>query len=232
MSDTDIETIENWMRSTRTGRVSVRKQGDKIRIDVDGMSKVIPYSDEVYEKLKALANEIRAQFRGSTSVPGVSDVALFQATVRGKKPIVEQTMEKLAWLQGAILDFGSEAMIAILLASGENPDNIPEIVARSKDKDTFVNYMASKLYSIISAARECGDAAALRDEVLEKELKLYLLEEKFDELASQVVALASEVSRLRRMHEIALALMDQDQLERYSRVLQLAGLLREGGLSE
>jgi hypothetical protein len=177
--------------------------------------------------LKAVEQEVRASAgvgRGRTSAPGYSDIALFQTQIRGKRPLVEQLMDKLSWLQGAMLDFGAESLIAILLASGEDPDKIPQIIQGFNDKSTFVNYVITKLYNLIKLTKECGDAAALREELTEKDLKLSILEEKVNELYAMFSMLNEEVLKIKRMRDIALILMSDEQLSKYSKIIQVMGI--------
>jgi len=222
------EELEQIIRNAKDpSTVRVRRQEDKIRVDVDGRSYLIPYNEEAYKKLKEVEQEVRASVgvgRGRTSVSGYSDVALFMTQVRGKRPLVEQLMDKLTWLQGAMLDFGAESLIAILLATGEDPDKIPQIIQGFNDRASFVNYLITKLYNLLKLTKECGDAAALREELTEKDLKLSILEEKINELYTMFSMLNEEVMKIKRMRDIALILMNDEQLSKYSKIIQIMGI--------
>jgi hypothetical protein len=222
------EELEQIMRNAKDlSAVRVRRQEDKIRVDVDGRSYLIPYNEEAYKKLKEVEQEVRSAVgssRGRTTVPGYSDVALFMTQVKGKRPLVEQLMDKLSWFQGAMLDVGAEALIAILLAYGEDPDRIPQIIQGFNDRSTFVNYVITRLYNLIKLTKECGDTAALREELTEKDLKLSILEEKVNELYAMFSMLNEEVIKIKRMRDIALILMSDEQLSKYSKIIQIMGI--------
>jgi hypothetical protein len=224
------EEIINFIKSAKE-RVRVFREGQsKIRIDVDDQTRRIPYNEDLFKKLQAVATEVKEAIRGKgrTSAAGTSDVALFSTQVRGKRPLVEQLMEKLAWLQGAMLDIGAETFVAVLMASGENPDRIPEIVEGFNNRDKFVNYVLDKLYNFISAAKSQQELLALREQLIEKDLKLAMLEDKMDEIRTENLMLTEKIEKLKRMYEMALAIMDKEQIDKHVRMLQIIGII-EGG---
>jgi hypothetical protein len=148
--------------------------------------------------------------------------------VRGKRPLVEQLMEKLAWLQGAMLDIGAETFVAVLMASGENPDRIPEIVEGFNNREKFVNYVLDKLYNFISAAKSQQEVLAMREQLVERDLKLAMLEDKMEEMNVAMSVLMERLEKLKRMYEMALSIMDTEQLDKHTRMLQILGII-EGG---
>jgi hypothetical protein len=133
--------------------------------------------------------------------------------VKGKRPLVEQLMEHLAWTEGAFLDIGKEATLATLIASGEDPSKIPQIIQQFNKKEDFVNYVMSKYYNFIEASARCGDVSIYKDQVLERDLKIALLQEQISSLESQLYMLQD------KMLEIALALMDDRQRDVFNRML-------------
>lgn len=225
-----LEDAERFIREAKQ-KVYVRRDGDRIRIIVDGKSISIPYDEETYKRLYDLANEVREQLRSGrgTEVRSVSDVSLFMTTVRGRKPLVEHLMEKLTWFQKAVLDIGSEAFIAVLLASGEDPNKIPQIVEGTRDVDKFKSYVLDKFYNLVAAGKDSSKLIAqieeLREEVNLKDAQLALLEEKLGELSSRLSYFASSAERFRRMLEIAMTLMTSEQLDKYTRILSVMGLV-------
>jgi predicted RNase H-like nuclease (RuvC/YqgF family) len=224
------EEIIDFIRSAKE-RVRVFREGqNKIRIDVDDQTRRIPYNEELFKKLQAVAAEVKETIRsrGRTSVAGTSDTALFSTQVRGKRPLVEQLMEKLTWLQGAMLDVGAETFVAVLMASGENPDRIPEIIQGFNDREKFVNYVLDKLYNFISAAKSQQEALSLREQLVERDLKIAVLEDKLEEMSVAVSMMSTRLERLKRMYEMALSIMDVEQLDKHTRMLQILGII-EGG---
>jgi len=226
------EEIIDFIRSARE-KVRVFREGqNKIRIDVDDQTRRIPYNEELFKKLQAVAAEVKEAIRGRgrTSSAGTSDVALFSTQVRGKRPLVEQLMDKLAWLQGAMLDIGAETFVAVLMASGENPDRIPEIVEGFNNREKFVNYVLDKLYNFISAAKSQQEVLAMREQLVERDLKIAMLEDKMEEMNVAMSMLMERAEKLRRMYEMALSIMDAEQLDKHTRMLQLLGIIEGGGV--
>ena len=226
------EEIIDFIRSARE-KVRVFREGqNKIRIDVDDQTRRIPYNEELFKKLQAVAAEVKEAIRGRgrTSSAGTSDVALFSTQVRGKRPLVEQLMDKLAWLQGAMLDIGAETFVAVLMASGENPDRIPEIVEGFNNREKFVNYVLDKLYNFISAAKSQQEVLAMREQLVERDLKIAMLEDKMEEMNVAMSMLMERAEKLRRMYEMALSIMDVEQLDKHTRMLQLLGIIEGGGV--
>jgi hypothetical protein len=224
------EEIIDFIRSAKE-RVRVFREGqNKIRIDVDDQTRRIPYNEDLFKKLQTVAAEVKETIRsrGKTSVAGTSDTALFSTQVRGKRPLVEQLMEKLTWLQGAMLDIGAETFVAVLMASGENPDRIPEIIQGFNDKEKFVNYVLDKLYNFISAAKSQQEALSLREQIVERDLKIAVLEDKLEEMSVAMSMMSARLERLNKMYEMALSIMDAEQLDKYTRMLQILGII-EGG---
>ena len=228
------EEIIDFIRSAKE-RVRVFREGqNKIRIDVDDQTRRVPYNEDLFKKLQAVAAEVKETIRsrGKTSVAGTSDIALFSTQARGKRPLVEQLMEKLAWLQGAMLDIGAETFVAVLMASGENPDRIPEIIQGFNDKEKFVNYVLDKLYNFISAAKSQQEALSLREQIVERDLKIAVLEDKLEEMSVAMSMMSARHERLKRMYEMALSIMDAEQLDKYTRMLQILGIIEGGEMTQ
>jgi hypothetical protein len=228
------EEIINFIKSAKE-KVRVFREGqNKIRIDVDDQTKRIPYDEELMKKLQEVAQEVKESIRaskGKTAVTGMSDTSLFTVQVRGRKPLVEQLMDKLAWLQGAMLDIGSEAFIAVLMASGENPDRIPEIIQGFGDRDKFVNYVLEKLYNFISMAKAYPEVQSIKEQLWDREVRLSILEDKVDDLFNLYTKVVEEMKKLRKRYEIAIALMDEEQRHRLNKILMATELISQSGES-
>jgi hypothetical protein len=220
------EELEKWIRSAKED-ARVWKERNKIRIDVDGTTKKIPFDEELFTRLRAVASEVRQKLKSQEEAqttrgrPPVvtTDVGLFQIQVKGKRPLVEQLMEHLAWTEGAFLDIGKEATLATLIASGEDPSKIPQIIQQFNKKEDFVNYVMSKYYNFIEASTRCGDVSTYKEQVLERDIKIALLQEQISSLESQLNMLQDNLNRTRKMLEVALALMDDRQRDVFNRML-------------
>jgi hypothetical protein len=220
------EELERWIRSAKEN-VSVRRERNKIRIDVDGVSKRVPYDEELFRRLHDIASEVKQKLKGQEEAqttrgrPPIvtTDVGLFQIQVKGKRPLVEQLMEHLAWTEGAFLDIGKEATLATLIASGEDPSKIPQIIQQFNKKEDFVNYVMSKYYNFIEASTRCGDVSVYKEQVLERDIKIALLQEQISSLNAQLNMLQDNLNRTRKMLEVALALMDDRQRDVFNRML-------------
>lgn len=226
------EDAERLVREAKQ-KVYVRKMGDKIRIDVDGKSYTMPYDEELLNRLQAIASEVRDKIRSGekTEVKGVSDIALFATTVRGRKPIVENLMEKLSWLQSAIQDIGTEAMIAVLMASGESPEKIQTVIEGARDVERFKSFVMEKFYNLLIAGKDSSKMMSqleqLKEEVSMRDLKIAVLEQKLEELSGKLWYLMDSADRYRKMLEMSMTIMDDRQLDKLIRMFKVFGLMRE-----
>jgi hypothetical protein len=226
------EEAEQRIRSTKR-TVYVRKSGNRIRVEVDGEHYYLPYDEETLNRLQALAAEVRERIRSGerTEVRGVSDIALFATTVRGRKPIVENLMEKLSWLQNVIQDIGTEAMIAVLMASGEDPERIQSVIEGARDVERFKTYVIEKFYNLLVAGKDSTKLVSqleqLKEELSMRDIKIAVLEQKLDELGSKVWYLMDVAGRYRKMLEMAVTLMNDEQLTKFTKMLKVFGLVGE-----
>jgi hypothetical protein len=217
------EELEGIIRSAQR-HVSVRKEGKNLRIDVDDQTIRVPYDEELHKRLSAVASEVRAALSGKTrprAVSATSDVAHFYTAVRGHRPLVEDLMQRLAWAQRAFLNIGRDTFLAVLLASGEDPKRIPEIVHRFSNEDELHNYVIDKLFSMIAASKECAELPSIKEQLWDREVRLALLEERVDELYDLYIKVRDEISKLKTRYELALSLMTDEQRDILNRVLMV-----------
>jgi CHASE3 domain sensor protein len=216
------EELEGIIRSAQR-YVRVYKEGKNLRIDVDGQTIRVPYNEELHKKLHEVASEVRASLstgvKPKSVATAVSDVMHFYTVVRGHRPLVEDLMNRLAWAQRAFLNVGRDTFLAVLLASGEDPKRIPEIVHKFSSEDELHNYVMDKLFNMISASRECADLPSIKEQLWDREVKLSLIEERIDELYDLYMKVRDEIAALKLKYDIALSLMTDEQRDMLTRVL-------------
>lgn len=227
-----LEELEGIIRGAQHF-VRVYKEGKNLRIDVDGQTIRVPYNEEWHKRLSELAKEVRASLgigaaKAKLPAAAVSDVSHFYTAVRGHRPLVEDLMQRLAWTQRAFLNIGRDTFLSVLLASGEDPKRIPEIVHRFSSEDELHNYVMDKLFSMIAASRECAELPSIKEQLWDREVRLAILEERIDELYDLYIKVRDEISRLKTRYDLALALMTDEQRDTLSRVLMVV----EGSAAE
>jgi hypothetical protein len=225
------EEAEQRIRSAKR-IVYVRKSGNRIRVEVDGEYYYLPYDEETLNRLQAIATEVRDRIRSGerTEVRGVSDIALFATTVRGRKPIVENLMEKLSWLQNVIQDIGTETLIAVLMASGEDPERIQTVIEGARDAERFKTYVIEKFYNLLIAGKDSAKLVSqleqLKEELSIRDVKIAILEQKLEELSGRLWHLMDMASRYGEMLKMAMTLMDEEQLTKFTKMVEVFGLMR------
>ena len=218
-----LEELEGIIRSAQHF-VRVYKEGKNLRIDVDGQTIRVPYNEEWHKRLSELAKEVRASLgigaaKVKPSATTASDVSHFYTAIRGHRPLVEDLMQRLAWAQRAFLNIGRDTFLAVLLASGEDPKRIPEIVHKFSSEDELHNYVMDKLFNMISASKECADLPSIKEQLWDREIRLSLMEQRVDELYDLYMKVRDEIESLRLRYDIALALMTDEQRDMLTRVL-------------
>jgi hypothetical protein len=219
----DIDEIRRAIEMDTKPQVLCRRSEGRIVVQFSsGATKSItPFDEELCKELQDLAREVRD--RGSTpkgtgSVPK-EDIQLFYTAVKGKRPLVEQLVSKLSWLQSAITNIGSETLLIILMASGENPDRIGEVVSKFGDADKLVSYVREKLLNFIVSAVNPQQVEELRTELVKTQLYLASCLEVNDKLRSDKQKLES---RLRQ----ALSIMAAHELRKMFEVILLESLIQ------
>jgi len=219
-----VDELVEVIKSDPNSRVAIeRKEGVpyRIRIVAGGRTYRIGYDESVYNKLKEAESEARSRKESGSKGPQqvTSDIGIWTTYIRGKRPLVEQLVEKLAWLQGALIDIGANAFLAVMLASGEDPDRISERLGSLNDKETLVNYVTDKLLTFISAAKDVSTISSLKERVAALEVQNALLTESLEKLKLYA-------GDLRRKLDIALSIMGSSELRRYAKVLMMESLGR------
>jgi len=220
-----LEELEGIVKSAQHF-VRVYKEGKNLRIDVDSQTIRVPYNEEWHKRLSELAKEVRASLGMGTakvkpSAATASDVSHFYTAVRGHRPLVEDLMQRLAWAQRAFLNIGRDTFLTVLLASGEDPKRIPEIVHKFSSEDELHNYVMDKLFSMVSASRECAELPSIKEQLWDREVRLALLEERIDELYDLYIKVRDEISRLKTRYDLALSLMTDEQRDTLNRILMV-----------
>jgi hypothetical protein len=218
-----LEELEGIIKSAQH-YVRVYKEGKNLRIDVDSQTIRVPYNEEWHKRLSELAKEVRASLglggaKAKPSATTTSDVSHFYTAIRGHRPLVEDLMQRLAWAQRAFLNIGRDTFLAVLLASGEDPKRIPEIVHKFSSEDELHNYVMDKLFNTISASKECADLPSIKEQLWDREVRLALLEERVDELYDLYMKVRDEIESLRLRYDIALSIMTDEQRDTLTRVL-------------
>jgi hypothetical protein len=224
MSEIDIEEIRRAIMLDSKPYVKCEKQANRIRILFSsGAERNIPYDEELCKELQTLAREVRERGsapKGTGNVPR-EDIQLYYTTVKGKRPLVEQLVSKLSWLQTAITDIGAETLLIILMASGENPDRIGEVVSKFGEAEKLVAYVREKLLNFIVSAVNPQQIEELRTELAKTQLFLASCLEVNDKLRSDKQML--EI-RLRQ----ALSIMTAPELRKMFEVMLLESLIQAG----
>jgi hypothetical protein len=201
--------------------------------------KCVQYDPRLEEYLRPIAEEVRASMKGkplSTGMTSTSDVGIWMASVKGRKPLVEHLVEHLKRRQQVILEFGARAMLAVLMASGVPADKIGEFVHRFENEpDSLVNFLLDKLENFIVAATSQQDLAKCREDVTERDAIIAYLESEYEKLYNNFVNLSNEVARIRRKYnmiasllKIATTIMPKDRLRMFANVAT-AMVLEHGG---
>jgi hypothetical protein len=222
----DIDEIRRAIEMDSKPQVLCKRSENRIVVQFSsGATKSIsPFDEELCKELQTLAREVRerssAQIpRGTGSVPK-EDIQLFYTTIKGKRPLVEQLVSKLSWLQTAITEIGSETLLIILMASGENPDRIGEVVSKFGDPEKLVSYVREKLLNFIVSAVNPQQIEELRMKLTETQLFLASCLEVNDRLRSEKQMLEN---RLRQ----ALSIMAASELRKMLEVMLLESLIQE-----
>jgi len=197
------------------------RQRNQIRIRIPNKGTIsIPYDEEVYKKLKEARTEYVESASKEESKPRttVTDVSLWNTFIARRRPLIEELIAKVGWFQSAILDIGANTMLLITLISDpEEAEKLPELIGKLKDKDEFVGYVMNKLIALYQSAKGFEEVAKLRERVTELEAENALLTEV-------VARLKGVTEELRRRLDIALSIMNSDELRRYAKVLTLQGI--------
>jgi hypothetical protein len=221
MSENDIEEIRRAIMLDSKPYVKCEKSANRIRIAFSsGAERSIPFDEELCKELQDLAREARERGsmpKGTGGVPR-EDIQLFYTAVKGRRPLVEQLVSKLSWLQTAITDIGAETLLIILMASGENPDRIGEVVAKFGEADKLVAYVREKLLNFIVSAVNPQQVEELRMKLAETQLFLASCLEVNDKLRSEKQTLEN---RLRQ----ALSIMTASELRKMFEIILLESLI-------
>jgi hypothetical protein len=223
----DIDEIRRAIEMDSKPQVLCKRTENRIVVQFSsGASKTIsPFDEELCKELQNLAREVRERSsaqvpRGAGSVPK-EDIQLYYTAIKGKRPLVEQLVSKLSWLQTAITDIGSETLLIILMASGENPDRIGEVVSKFGDPEKLVSYVREKLLNFIVSAVNPQQIEELRTELVKTQLFLASCLEVNDKLRSDKQMLEM---RLRQ----ALSIMTAPELRKMFEVMLLESLIQAG----
>jgi len=201
--------------------------------------KCVQYDPRIEEHLRSVAEEVRASMKGkpiSSGLSSTSDIGIWMASVKGKKPLVEHLVEHLKRRQHVILEFGARAMLAVLMASGVSADKIGEFVHKFENEpDSLVNFLLDKLENFIVAATSQQDLAKCREDVTERDAIIAYLESEYENLYNSFRQLAEEVAKIRRKYnmiatllKIATTIMPKDRLRAFASVAT-AMVLEHGG---
>jgi hypothetical protein len=226
MSENEVEEIRRAIMLDSKPYVKCEKSANRIRIKFSsGAERSIPYDEELCKELQDLAREARERSsttppRGTGSVPR-EDIQLYYTVVKGKRPLVEQLVSKLSWLQSAITDIGSETLLIILMASGESPDRIGEVVSKFGDPEKLVSYVREKLLNFIVSATNPQQVEELREKLAETQVSLAVCLEENEKLRSSNQMLWS---RLRQ----ALSIMAAPELRKLLEVMILESFIQAG----
>jgi hypothetical protein len=224
MPENEIEEIRRAIMLDSKPYVKCEKSANRIRILFSsGAERSIPFDEELCQELQNLAREARERGsvpKGTGGVPR-EDMQLFYTAVKGRRPLVEQLMSKLSWLQAAITDIGAETLLIILMASGENPDRIGEVVAKFGEADKLVAYVREKLLNFIVSAVNPQQVEELRTELVKTQLFLASCLEINDKLRADKQMLEM---RLRQ----ALSIMTAPELRKMLEVMLLESLIQAG----
>ncbi|MCL7384673.1 MAG: hypothetical protein LZ174_10335 [Thaumarchaeota archaeon] len=226
VSGNDVEEIRRAIMLDSKPYVQCERKANRIRVRFSsGAERSLPFDEELCNELQSLAREVRERSsttppKGTGSVPR-EDIQLYYTAIKGKRPLVEQLVSKLSWLQTAITDIGSETLLIMLLASGESPDRIGEVVSKFGDPEKLVSYVREKLLNFIVSATNPQQVEELRGKLAETKLSLALCLEDNEKLRYSNQALWA---RLRQ----ALSIMTASELRKLMEVMILESYIQAG----
>lgn len=191
--------------------------------------KCVPYDPKLEERLKAIAEEVRASMRGKTAgtaLTSTTDVGIWLASIKGRRPLVEHLVEKLTWAQKAFLEVGVSATLAVLMASGVPPDKVEEHVYRFKnDPEALTMFVLDKLENFIVAATSQQDLLKCRNDVAERDVYIAYLESELEKAYNEIRAMYDRYKRLAGMYRLSLdllklaaMLMPEDKLATFTQI--------------
>lgn len=220
----ETPTVDELIEMVKNGaHLWLDRKRNRIRVRLPGVKTYqIPYDEEIWEKLKKAKEEAReeAKREAKTRVgqPVISDISVWNAFIAKRRPLVEELISKIGWLQSAVLDIGMNTVLLTFLISGRTEvDELNELLMTLRDKDQFVNYVMDTLITIYKAAKGIDELMKMRDQLRIMDIKLTL--------AKQVInKLMEENENLRRRLDIALGVMPRKSLLKYAKILAVQGI--------
>ena len=193
----------------------------------EGRVITIPYDDEVYARLKQAREEYKARAKKGTEQPQrmvVSDITLWNTVIARRRPLIESLIERVGWLQEALLDIGMNTLLFTFMISKEDdPDKMVETLVKIREKDKFVSYIMDKLLSLYLAAGDVNAVEELRYRIRELEAENAMLHDLLQKMKLANMDLSKKL-------DIALSVMSREQLERYARILTIKSLVPKSGV--
>jgi hypothetical protein len=238
----DIAEIEQLIRSAPKAPYVRKVRNESCIYYENELVKCIPYNEELHKKLQEIANEVRQAFkgRGSTTVPSVSrppsDIDIWLTSIRGRRPLVEHLVDKLAYGQTLITDLGMDFLIIGLMAADVDFSKLDELLYKfGKDPEALRRFILEKVVSLIAAAKSSTDLAKCREDIIERDATISLLESEYESLYNSCQQLAMECSNIRKKYHMlldlfrmAMVLMPRDRLALLANIAYTM-LLEEGG---
>jgi len=202
----------------------------------------IPYDEELYRRLKEAKEEARKGKSGEETEQAeegekeekrgrpkkqpliTSDVMLWNTFIGKHRPLIESLIFKIGWLQDAIIDIGMNALLFAMLVSRETPETLKDVLAQIHDKDAFVSYVMDKLHSIYVAAQGLDQIEELKLKIRELEAQVAILYEAVKQKNEELNKYRALVEDLRRKLDMALSIMNRNELKQYMRALIISNM--------
>jgi len=220
----ETPTVDELIEMVKNGaHLWLDRKRNRIRVRIPGVKTYqIPYDEEIWERLKKAKEEAReeAKREAKTRVgqPVISDISVWNAFIAKRRPLVEELIHKIGWLQSAILDIGMNTVLLTFLISGRTEvDELNELLVTLRDKDQFVNYVMDTLITIYKAAKGIDEVLKMRDQMKLLDLKLTLAKQMIERLME-------ENNMLKRKLDIALGVMNRKSLMKYAKILAVQGI--------
>jgi len=150
----------------------------------------------------------------------LSDLGLWTAVVTAKRPLLTEIINRVSWLQSAIMDIGLNTVLFTLTIGGGDleREDLERILGEIRDRERFVSYIMDKLISIFIASKGHEEIEKLRARITALEME--------KNLATMIIEkLKTQLALYKRAYDVAVATMPPDVLRHYTKKAMVLGLL-------
>lgn len=234
LTEEETEILERVRDALNQGcNVTLERATSRIRIICKNKPREsIRLTKEQFNKLAPIVERIKQEIRMATSASGTStkqqtslltDIGLLTTFVTKRRPLLEEIINKVGWLQKALLDIGLNVFLFMITINKGSEDidqnDIVNILGEIRDSDRLVEYIMDQLLNMYISAQGSKAVDELRKRIIMLEAENKLL---FNMVSRSRVALTT----FRRLLDLAISFMDQEGIREFIKKASILGLTR------